>query len=417
MRVDGLLAPLDSPPPQGAFLDLPVDPASESEREWATVRFNPTNTGVETKRWWRRSVSAGPSEELRWQNTAGVLTGLLTLWLGAFVALGVADPPGESRGWIEALVAALIAIGALNGARAASVLVGSRRLRATTVVRARTPEAFVQAPHTIPVTLWIEAPPAPLWVRVEHPSSAFPLSAWHPLRPGPVTVELRGETKVEAHVTYGRWDELAVRVASTAPFGTSTATVRHLVPLDRTLHIVPRAVPQRWVAPPAPVMAQRAVTEDAVGARPHHRGDGMRSVHWKATARTGQLMTIERATELPPPPKQAIWLHAPMPKKAGRTRGDQADRALGAACAVLAAGGRAAVVVAVADSAEAQVLEVRSPAEAARTIAEICSGHIPTDWERPLGEAPDDWPVISSDQLAHSAVAVHPRADRRRTRR
>jgi len=177
---------------------------------------------------------------------------------------------------------------------------------------------------------------------------------------------------------------LEVRV--TAPLGVLAAHRVHEVWLPHAVEVAPRPLAVTWQAAPAPVdggshpVAHPALAGDLVrSVRPYTSGDPAHLVHWPSSARLGAL--VVRELEPPRPVGQAVVLDL-------RGLGSEAERAasyaLGAARAVLAAGGE--LVLATCEAAGPVVGAVRSPLDAGRRLARAVPG--------PPGEPPAGWPVV-----------------------
>jgi len=177
------------------------------------------------------------------------------------------------------------------------------------------------------------------------------LSASGPIRirplfpPGPAS-EAGGRSRGPRQVTIevvpprrGVLDEVAVEVASSAPFGLVWWAREQLVPLIRPLHVAPR------VGPPEPLTTRDddrigdadrrtpTMTGEVRGIRPYRPGDLRRSIHWPATAHTGSLMVSETEQPVDEPVVVEVVL-PPDPDEAERA----AERAMSLASGHLAAG-------------------------------------------------------------------------------
>jgi uncharacterized protein (DUF58 family) len=120
----------------------------------------------------------------------------------------------------------------------------------------------------------------------------------------------RGDRSVDLTVTPDRRgvvEQVAVELASCAPFGLLWWAREVEVPLPRPLHVAPRlGVPGPSPAHPdgsagaAPRRAPSGAGEPR-GVRPFQAGDSRRSVHWPATSHTGTLMVRERERQTEEP--------------------------------------------------------------------------------------------------------------------
>jgi len=135
---------------------------------------------------------------------------------------------------------------------------------------------------------------------------------------------LRGSRPVEVTIAPDRRgvvEQVAVELATCAPFGLLWWAREVTVPLPRPLHVAPRLGepgPVDSLADDAAGDAQLRVLTGAGeprGIRPYQPGDTRRSVHWPATAHVGSLMVRERVRRtddpvvvdvvLPPDPQRA----------------------------------------------------------------------------------------------------------------
>jgi uncharacterized protein (DUF58 family) len=113
--------------------------------------------------------------------------------------------------------------------------------------------------------------------------------------------------------------------------------------------------------------------------RPYAAGDPAHLVHWPSTARTGTL--VVRELEPPAPVGQAIVIDL---RDLGRDRERAAAYAMGAAWAVLSAGG--ALVLCTAEAGGPVSALVRSHLDAGRRLARAVEGE--------PGTPPNGWPVV-----------------------
>jgi len=120
----------------------------------------------------------------------------------------------------------------------------------------------------------------------------------------------RGARSVELTVTpdhRGVIEQVAVELASCAPFGLLWWAREAEVALPRPLHVAPRlGVPGPLQALPddsageSPRRTPSGAGEPR-GVRPFQPGDSRRSVHWPATSHTGALMVRERERQTEDP--------------------------------------------------------------------------------------------------------------------
>jgi Protein of unknown function DUF58 len=135
-----------------------------------------------------------------------------------------------------------------------------------------------------------------------------------PLYPtGPVaraTGPVHGARPAEVSVTperRGMVTEVAVELATSAPFGLLWWAREVMVPLPRPLHVAPRlgepgpmaTVPED-PAGDAPLRVPAGAGEPR-GVRPYRPGDTRRSVHWPATSHVGSLMVREKERQTDDP--------------------------------------------------------------------------------------------------------------------
>ncbi|MEZ5140103.1 MAG: DUF58 domain-containing protein [Acidimicrobiales bacterium] len=184
----------------------------------------------------------------------------------------------------------------------------------------------------------------------------------------------------------GLFQILRLEVRVTAPLGVLSARRVHRVVLPHAVEVAPRPLQVDWRPAPAPVASGG---EHGVGARlegdlvrsvrPDVLGDPARLVHWPTSARTGAL--VVRELEPPVPVGQAVVVDL-------RDLGTETERAaayaLGAAWAVLAAGGELVLCTAEADGPV--VGRVRTRVDAGRRLARAVPG-VP-------GPPPAGWPVV-----------------------
>jgi uncharacterized protein (DUF58 family) len=242
----------------------------------------------------RRSARPDP----RWSPGGVRLRGRLhpVAWLapvaGSVVAVlawaGVSHSSGS--GWVQAvgaLLAAVLVIGLL------APLVPARRAGVTCTAS----PSDGQAGRTASVTMEASGP---IRIRPRQPTGPVARAAG-PVR-GPRTVEV---ALVPAR--RGVLDEIAVEVASCAPFGLLWWAREIRVPLPRPLHVAPRlgepgplpSLPESSIGD-APLRFPSGAGEPR-GVRPYRPGDTRRSIHWPATSHVGALMVREKERQTDDP--------------------------------------------------------------------------------------------------------------------
>lgn len=184
----------------------------------------------------------------------------------------------------------------------------------------------------------------------------------------------------------GLFGLLRVEVRVTAPLGILAAHRVHQVALPWAVEVAPRPIPVDWVPAAAPLeggidpVALAAVGGDLVrSVRPYTSGDPAHLVHWPSTARTGSL--VVRELEPPAPVGQALVVDL---RDLGVERERAASYALGAALAVLRAGGE--LVLCTAEAGGPVTGRVRAPVDAGRRLARAVEGQ--------PGAPPAGWPVV-----------------------
>lgn len=207
-----------------------------------------------------------------------------------------------------------------------------------------------------------------------------PTGPWHAVRGGmagavPHLADRRGVFR-----------EVRFEVRTTAPLGTFAAHRILSVDLGHVVHVAPKALAVDWVPAPAPLddgmddLALAAHGGDLVrSVRPYTPGDPAHLVHWPSTARTGSL--VVRELEPPAPVGQALVVDL---RDLGPDRERAASYALGAARAVLAAGGELILCTAEADGPVTR--RARSVLEAGRRLARAVAAE--------PGVPPEGWPVV-----------------------
>jgi uncharacterized protein (DUF58 family) len=296
----------------------------------------------------------------------GRLTGFGTVVLFAVVAGAAAPPQASDRQVMVVIWLGLLAVFVLG---VAWPMLSVRRIRvAVTAPR----DAIVG--QTVPLTLTLTGAPNGCEVR-----SLDPTGPWHRAVDGDGELGHRAERR-------GLFQVVRVEVRVTAPLGILAAHRVHSVPLPVAVEVAPVPLAIAWLPAAAPVAGQ--VMAASVGAssgdvvrsvRPYQQGDPAHLVHWASTARTGDL--VVRELEPPVPVGQAIVVDL---RDLGVDTERGASYALGAANAVLAAGGE--LVLATCEAAGPVVGRVRTPLDAGRRLARSVGG--------PPGTPPTGWPVV-----------------------
>jgi uncharacterized protein (DUF58 family) len=177
-----------------------------------------------------------------------------------------------------------------------------------------------------------------------------------------------------------------IEVRTSAPLGVLAAHRVLDVALPRPIEVAPKAMAVDWLPAATPIDGAIAISAlaplggDTVRAvRPYAAGDPAHLVHWPSTARTGAL--VVRELEPPAPMGQALVVDL---RDLGPDKERAASYALGAAVAVLAAGGE--LVMCTAEVAGPVTERVRSPLQAGRRLARSVAAA--------PGVPPDGWPVV-----------------------
>ncbi|MGN6692919.1 MAG: DUF58 domain-containing protein, partial [Aquihabitans sp.] len=190
------------------------------------------------------------------------------------------------------------------------------------------------------------------------------------------------------HVADRRGVFRAVRfeVRTSAPLGILSARRVLEAQIGHAVEVAPKPLAVDWVPAPAPIeggvddVALAALGGDLVrSVRPYVSGDPAHLVHWPSTARTGAL--VVRELEPPAPTGQALVVDL---RDLGADRERAASYALGAARAVLAAGGE--LILCTAEASGPVTARVGTSLEAGRRLARAVAGE--------PGAAPEGWPVV-----------------------
>lgn len=195
--------------------------------------------------------------------------GVLVLAMLVVAFLGISTTTGT--GWPIVLVAILIATLLASFALPVVPLASAR-------VEIRTPADAVAG---LPLTVDVVSPSSPA-VRACAPVLD---RGWFRLGTGQLVVVPARRGVVE-HV------RLELRCAT--PLGLWPWKRRLWVALERPLHVAPAPVPVELRLPPDALHRGDELTR---GVRPYEAGDGLRDVHWPATARAGSLQVREREAD------------------------------------------------------------------------------------------------------------------------
>lgn len=286
----------------------------------------------------------------------------------ALVIFGLRSPPASSDRQIMVLVWSALAAALVLGA--VWPLVAVRRI----TVSASSPRDATVG-QRVPVHVQIGGRFSSCEVRVLDPTSP-----WHRVgAAGGGTIDHLADRR-------GLFLLLRVEVRVTAPLGILAAHRVHQVALPHAVEVAPRPLAVDWIPAAAPLeggvdpVALPALGGDLVrSVRPYAPGDPAHLVHWPSTARTGTL--VVRELEPPSPVGQALVVDL---RALGVERERAAAYALGAALAVLAAGGE--LVLCTAEPNGPVTGRVRAPVDAARRLARAIEGQ--------PGVPPAGWPVV-----------------------
>ncbi|HEY7916277.1 MAG TPA: DUF58 domain-containing protein [Acidimicrobiales bacterium] len=273
--------------------------------------------------------------------------------VGSVVAMlawvGVAHSSGS--GWVQA-VGALLAAVLITGIVAP--LFPARR--ATVVCTASPSDA--EAGETVRLDMVARGP---IRITPRQPAGPPARAMGAPRGPRPVEVTIAPDRR-------GVVEQVALELATCAPFGLLWWAREVTVPLPRPLHVAPR------FGDPGPVgsfpdgaagdaqLRPLAGAGEPRGVRPYQPGDTRRSVHWPATAHVGSLMVQERVR----PTADPVMVEVVLPPDAQRAE-EETERVMAAVSRCLARG--QPVVLATVESGGRTVRPVRDRIDLGRRLA------------------------------------------------
>jgi len=273
--------------------------------------------------------------------------------VGSVVAMlawaGVAHSSGS--GWVQA-VGALLAAVLITGIVAP--LFPARR--ATVVCTASPSDA--EAGQTVRLDMVARGP-----IRITSLQPVGPPAGagGAPRGPRPVEVAIAPDRR-------GVVEQVALELATCAPFGLVWWAREVTVLLPRPLHVAPRFGDPGPVGSLADDAAGDAQLRPLTGAgeprgvRPYQPGDTRRSVHWPATAHVGSLMVQERVR----PTDDPVMVEVVLPPDAQRAE-EETERVMAAVSRCLARG--QPVVLATLESGGRTVRPVRDRVDLGRRLA------------------------------------------------
>lgn len=294
-------------------------------------------------------------------------SGWVLLVLAALPVTGIAPDAAIGTPTTAALVIALLVIAAIG------VIAPVLRVRRAKVT-VRTP-ADATVGHPVDLRVRLTGVDGDLPFRVHEPTTS------------PIRIRVGTEALVDHRFpTRGIHHHLAVEIRSTAPVGIFEARALVWVPLVSPIAVAPRPLDVGWRPGTVdeeglviPRRSDRSAGEVTRTVRDYVAGDPARLVHWPTSARTGEL--VVRELDPPEPLGQAVVVDL---TGLGERTETAASYAMGAAAAVLGAGGR--LVLCLNDGRGPVRTEVRSVREAGRHLASASEG--------PVGAPPTDWPVV-----------------------
>ncbi|WP_421120884.1 DUF58 domain-containing protein [Aquihabitans daechungensis] len=295
------------------------------------------------------------------------LTALGTILLLA-VVVGVANPPPASDRQILVLVwigmVAVLVLGIVWP------LVAVRRITVT----ARSPRD-ASVGDLVPIEVHLDGRAGACEIRALDPTGPWHRAAGTTVGTVPHLADRRGVFRMV---------RLEVRV--TAPLGVLAAHRVFDATIGHPVEVAPKALAVDWVPAGVPLDGGVDTASLAVlggdlvrSVRPYAPGDPAHLVHWPSTARTGTL--VVRELEPPAPFGQVIVVDL---RDLGPDKERAASYALGAARAVLAAGGE--LVLCTAEVSGPVTGRVRAPIEAGRRLARAVAAE--------PGVPPEGWPVV-----------------------
>ncbi len=295
------------------------------------------------------------------------LTALGTILLLAIV-IGVANPPPASDRQILVLVWTGMVVALVIGV--VWPLVAVRRI---TVSVSSPRDASVG--DQVPIEVNVGGHAGACEVRVLDPTGG-----WHSVAGASVgTIGHLADRR-------GVFRMVRLEVRITAPLGVLAAHRVFEAAIGHPVEVAPKALAVDWIPAGAPLdggvdrTSLASLGGDLVrSVRPYAPGDPAHLVHWPSTARTGVL--VVRELEPPAPVGQAVVVDL---RDLGPDKERAASYALGAARAVLAAGGE--LVLCTAEVSGPVTGRVRAPIEAGRRLARAVAAE--------PGLPPDGWPVV-----------------------
>lgn len=295
------------------------------------------------------------------------LTGVGTVLAIGIVAGVMSPPPATDRQILVLVWAAMVAAMAIG---VVWPLVAVRRV----AVEVRSPRDATVGDDV------------PIEVRAAGGFGSCELRALDPT--GPWHRVAAGSTGVLGHLAdrRGVFRVVRIEVRTSAPLGILSARRVVDAEIGHVVEVAPQALRVDWVPAPAPLdggsddVALAALGGDLVrSVRPYAPGDPAHLVHWPSTARTGAL--VVRELEPPAPIGQALVVDL---RDLGPDKERAAAYALGAARAVLAAGGE--LVLCTAEVGGPVTGRVGTPIEAGRRLARAVAAE--------PGAAPEGWPIV-----------------------
>lgn len=331
-----------------------------------------------------------------------VLTGEGMIWLGATILLG-------GMGWYKSINIVLMLAYLMFAALLINGILARAQARRVTAAREPMPPAFAGEKVTVRVTATNTAA-RPATVTVEDwTGDDAPHWLLHDLPPG-------GSAPCLALRTFparGRFPG-PVRVSSAAPFGLlkydRVGTGQDVVVLPAAGVADPDGL-RRWLVTQAGgdgrarKLLRRVTTDqaDVRGVRPYRGGDSLRNVHWRSSARRGELMV--REYDAAPAPDLVLVVEPWLPAEPTDRDRSELEAALSLAATIVRTWSRVygtRVTVAVAGAPESVRTAAASDVgvrEALGPLAEVTGG---TDPE-PFGPAAFDRSLARAARLVVSS--------------